>query len=78
MTKLIVSAVLFILAVIVVFWRERGRWKRYNAAQQEIDAKIPSLIQAASSRYEKKFGRAPSVLEDYPQIAAAAQQTTKR
>lgn len=73
--KLIASAVFFIVMIGLVFWRERRRWKKFNVRQQAIEAEIPKLMQHATERYQAKYGRAPSVLEDLPpQLVANAKR----
>lgn len=73
--KLVASAVFFVLVIALVFWRERRRWKKYSAAREVLDAEVPKLLDHATARYQQKYGRAPSVLEDLPpQLAQAAKR----
>jgi len=69
--KLIASAIFFVVAIALIFWRERRRWKQFNLRQKAIDEELPKLMQVAADKYQARHGRAPSVLEELPQILQA-------
>ena len=72
--KLIISALMFIGFLLIFFLRERRVWNRTKETRAKMEAELPKLVQTASLRYEKKYGRAPSVLENqrnHGPIAAA-------
>lgn len=72
--KLIASAIFFVVVIALVFWRERRRWRKAQAQQKEIDEVLSPLMQRATEKYQAKYGRAPSVLEDLPQIVQASKR----
>ena len=72
--KLVISAALFIGFLVIFFLRERRVWNRTKETRAKIESELPKLVQTASLRYEKRYGRAPSALEshhDHGPVAAA-------
>lgn len=67
MSLQVVSAIVFVLVLGAWFWREQGRWTKFQVTKKTIDEELPRLISKAANRYEAKFGRPPSVLESVKQ-----------
>ncbi len=63
MRDLAFSALFFIVLMALILIRERRRWRRSQEAQAQVEAALPKLVQTASARYEKRYGRAPSVFD---------------
>lgn len=72
--KLIISALLFVGLLVVFFLRERRVWNRTKETRAKMEAELPKLVQTASMRYQRKYGRAPSVLENGHHTAIAAKR----
>lgn len=67
MSLQVVSSIVFVLLLAGWFWKERLRWLKFQVTKKTIDEELPRLISKAATRYEAKFGRAPSVLESVKQ-----------
>lgn len=63
----VISSIVFVLFLGIWFWRERGRWNKYQATNKMIDDVLPQLVAKAATRYQAKFGRPPSILESIKQ-----------
>ena len=61
---IIASAAFFVLVIGLVFWHERRRWKTYSTAREQVETESAKLLEHATVSYQKKFGRAPSVLDE--------------
>jgi hypothetical protein len=63
MSPQVISVIVFALFLGAWFWRERRRFREYQATRKTIDAALPKLVANVAVRYEAKYGRPPSALE---------------